>query len=74
VIVTNHGGGATTAALVKRAGGALKTVQHFQTMAKLELGKYQHYKGKKYLVLGLARHSETLEDLKFMWLYTKIQC
>ena len=26
-------------------------------------GRYRHYKGKDYLVLGLARHSETLEPL-----------
>lgn len=26
-------------------------------------GIYQHYKGQKYLVLGVARHSETLEEL-----------
>lgn len=25
--------------------------------------KYIHYKGKEYLVLHLAKHSETLEDL-----------
>lgn len=30
---------------------------------KIELGTYQHYKGKKYLVLGVAKHSETQEDL-----------
>lgn len=24
---------------------------------------YEHYKGKKYKVLGTARHSETLEEL-----------
>lgn len=30
---------------------------------KIQLGIYQHYKGKKYLVIGLARHSETLEKL-----------
>ncbi|MDP7247528.1 MAG: DUF1653 domain-containing protein [Candidatus Peribacteraceae bacterium] len=29
----------------------------------LKLGIYQHYKGKKYRVLGIAKHSETLEDL-----------
>lgn len=28
----------------------------------LKLGKYQHYKGKEYEVLGVAKHSETLED------------
>ena len=32
-------------------------------MPALELGTYQHYKGKKYLVLGVAKHSETKEDL-----------
>lgn len=26
-------------------------------------GLYQHYKGNKYVVLGTARHSETLEEL-----------
>ncbi len=32
-------------------------------MSNLPSGHYQHYKGKKYLVLGVAKHSETLEDL-----------
>lgn len=26
-------------------------------------GLYTHYKGKEYCVLGVARHSETLEEL-----------
>jgi len=30
---------------------------------KISLGKYQHYKGNFYEVLGVARHSETLEEL-----------
>jgi hypothetical protein len=30
---------------------------------KLQLGRYQHYKGGKYEVIGIARHSETLEEL-----------
>lgn len=34
--------------------------------SKLEimfLGKYRHYKGKEYEVLGIVRHSETLEEM-----------
>jgi len=30
---------------------------------KLKLGKYRHYKGGEYEVIGVAKHSETLEDL-----------
>ncbi|MCL4208062.1 DUF1653 domain-containing protein [Patescibacteria group bacterium] len=32
-------------------------------MSNFQTGTYQHYKGNKYLVLGVAKHSETLEDL-----------
>jgi hypothetical protein len=32
-------------------------------MASVEPGRYRHYKGNEYTVLGVARHSETLEDL-----------
>lgn len=32
-------------------------------MQDLKLGKYQHYKGTFYEVIGMARHSETLEEL-----------
>lgn len=32
-------------------------------MEEVKLGKYQHYKGKFYRVIGVARHSETLEEL-----------
>lgn len=28
----------------------------------LKIGKYKHYKGNTYEVLGVAKHSETLED------------
>ncbi|MEK7629348.1 MAG: DUF1653 domain-containing protein [Patescibacteria group bacterium] len=29
----------------------------------LKIGEYEHYKGNKYKVLSVARHSETLEEL-----------
>ena len=29
----------------------------------IKLGRYQHYKGKDYRVLGVAKHSETLDEL-----------
>ena len=29
----------------------------------IKLGRYRHYKGKEYEVIGVAKHSETLEDL-----------
>ncbi|TAK03633.1 DUF1653 domain-containing protein [Patescibacteria group bacterium] len=28
-----------------------------------EPGKYRHYKGNEYEVIGLARHSETLDNM-----------
>jgi len=30
---------------------------------RIKLGKYRHYKGKDYEVIGVARHSEALEEL-----------
>ncbi|MCB9747830.1 MAG: DUF1653 domain-containing protein [Candidatus Omnitrophica bacterium] len=32
-------------------------------MSKLQPGIYEHYKGKRYEVIGVALHSETLEEL-----------
>ncbi len=30
---------------------------------KVKLGRYRHFKGGLYEVIGIARHSETLEDM-----------
>jgi hypothetical protein len=32
-------------------------------MPEIRPGRYRHYKGHEYTVLGVARHSETLEEL-----------
>lgn len=32
-------------------------------MNELKIGKYQHYKGNFYELVGVARHSETLEEM-----------
>jgi hypothetical protein len=32
-------------------------------LPNLKLGRYRHYKGGEYEVIGVARHSETLEPL-----------
>ena len=29
----------------------------------MQTGRYRHYKGNEYEVIGVARHSETLEEL-----------
>ena len=32
-------------------------------MKEISLGKYRHYKGNEYEVVGFAKHSETLESM-----------
>jgi len=32
-------------------------------MPKIKLGKYEHYRGKRYEVIGIARNGETLEEI-----------
>lgn len=32
-------------------------------MEEIKTGKYRHFKGNEYRVLGMARHSETLEEM-----------
>ena len=32
-------------------------------MTALQPGRYRHYKGRDYVVIGVARHSESLEEL-----------
>lgn len=32
-------------------------------MNEIKLGKYRHYKGKEYEVIGVGKHSENLENL-----------
>ena len=32
-------------------------------MKEIKLGKYRHFKGMEYEVIGIARHSESLEEM-----------
>lgn len=32
-------------------------------MEEIKRGRYRHFKGNEYRVIGMAKHSETLEDM-----------
>ena len=32
-------------------------------MSEIKIGKYRHFKGNEYEVVGIAKHSETLEEM-----------
>lgn len=34
-----------------------------QSLSAIQPGRYRHYKGNEYQVIGVAKHSETEEDL-----------
>ena len=34
-----------------------------EAVAAIELGRYRHFKGNEYEVIGIARHSETCEPM-----------
>ena len=59
-IPSPRGGGEFS--LEKAKGGTPVNTAAFNQTAETQ-GVYRHYKGKMYRVLGMARHSETLEDM-----------
>lgn len=36
---------------------------HLPPLPEIQTGRYRHYKGGEYEVIGVARHSETLEPM-----------
>lgn len=40
----------------------LYSTQVIMKIKKIPLGVYEHYKGKHYKVIGVAKHSETLKE------------
>lgn len=40
-----------------------RSIRNVMADRKLKLGKYRHYKGGEYEVIGIAKDHETLEDL-----------
>jgi cyclomaltodextrinase / maltogenic alpha-amylase / neopullulanase len=44
------------------APNQLKNDQPNENPAEIRTGRYRHFKGGEYQVIGIARHSETLEE------------
>lgn len=42
---------------------AMSRPRELPPIQPMKLGRYRHYKGKEYEVIGVARHSETLEEM-----------
>ena len=49
--------------LITEIKNNMKELQLSERAKNLKLGIYQHYKGGKYKIIGVAFHSETLEEM-----------
>jgi len=41
----------------------IESLNNTQSSRGITIGRYRHYKGKEYTVIGVAQHSETHEEL-----------